>query len=234
MLSLPQPTDSKQPQETIPCGEKDVVMERVLRMMCGLEIPRWASFDEVEAVIELMEKWDTPGPLSIVRSAITAPLFAREPLRVYVLTTHFGWTEETAEVLVSSLRLDLLSGAHDAALCRLSSRSLLDLVTFHDRCKARFREALDGTALFAAGNEEPRECGCGKKRDNYPWRLLKAKLITEFNCRPLGDHILVDMAGWPESAACWRARCPCGNLYYDQVSTVANIQESIKDAVTPA
>ncbi|KAJ6579098.1 hypothetical protein DFH09DRAFT_979770 [Mycena vulgaris] len=231
MLSLPQPDDTKAPQE-IPVGEKDAVMERVLRMMCGLEIPRWASLEEVEAALDLIEKWDAPGPLSIVRTAINSPLFASEPLRVYVLTTHFEWEEETAAVLVNTLQLELLNGEHDAALCRLASRSLLTLVAFHDRCKARFRDALDGTDLFAAGNEEPRECSCGKRQDSYPWRVLKAKLLSEFNRRPLGDRILVDMAGWPESAACWHAKCPCGHLYYDQVSTVANIQVSIRDSST--
>ncbi|KAJ7155756.1 hypothetical protein C8R46DRAFT_1116392 [Mycena filopes] len=230
MLSLPQPLDAKVPHE-IPVGEADAVMERVLRMMCGLEIPRWASFDEVETTLELIEKWDTPGPLSVVRTAIASPLFAAEPLRVYVLTAHFGWEEETKAVLVETLKLGLLDGEYDATLCRLSSRSLLTLVAFHDRCKGRFRDALDGTELFAAGNEEPRECGCGKRRDNYPWRVLKAKLLSEFNRRPLGDRILTDMSGWPESAACWRAKCHCGNLYYDQVSTVGNIKESIKNAI---
>ncbi|KAJ7198052.1 hypothetical protein B0H12DRAFT_1331358 [Mycena haematopus] len=233
MLSLPQPMESKVPYE-IPVGEKNVVMERVLRMMSGLEIPRWSSFDEVEATLELIEKWDTPGPLSIIRTAIAAPLFADDPLRVYVLTTHFGWEEETRDVLVQTLKLQLLSGEHDDVLCRLSSRSLLNLLSYHNRCKARFKEALDGTDLFAAGNEEPRECGCGKRRDNYPWRILKAKLLSEFELRPLGDSVLVDMSGWPESAACWRAKCLCGNLYYDQVSTVANIKESIKNAIEPA
>ncbi|KAJ7735023.1 hypothetical protein B0H16DRAFT_1380548 [Mycena metata] len=232
MLSLPQPPDAKVPHE-IPVGEKDLVMERVLRMMSGLEIPRWASFDEVEATLELIEKWDTPGPLSVIRTAISSSLFADEPLRVYVLTSHFGWGEETKAVLVETLRLELFGGEHDTTLCRLSSRSLLTLVAFHDRCKARFRDALDGTDLFAAGNEEPRECGCGKRRDNYPWRVLKAKLLSEFNRRPLGDQILTDMSGWPESAACWRAKCHCGNLYYDQVSTVGNIKESIKNAIDP-
>jgi hypothetical protein len=179
MLSLPQPNDVKIPYE-IPVGEKDMAMERVLRMMCGLEIPRWTSFDEVESTLELIEKWDAPGPLSVVRTAITSPLFADNPLRVYVLTTHFGWEEETATVLVDSLKLELLNGEHDAVLCRLSSRSLLALISFHDRCKARFRKALDGTDLFAAGNEEPRDCACGKRRDNFPWRILKAKASLIF------------------------------------------------------
>ncbi|KAJ7862878.1 hypothetical protein B0H14DRAFT_2739542 [Mycena olivaceomarginata] len=224
MLSLPQPNDTKVPYE----------IPRVLRMMCGLELPRWTSFDEVEAVLELIEKWDTPGPLSVVRTAITAPLFADDPLRVYVLTTHFGWAEESAAVLPHTLKLQLLSGSHDDVLCRLSSRGLLSLISFHDRCKTRFRDALDGTDLFAAGNEEPRQCGCGKRRDNFPWRALKAKLLSEFDRRPLGDHILVDMAGWPESALCWGAKCACGSSYYDQVSTVGNIKESIKNAIGPA
>ncbi|KAJ6606913.1 hypothetical protein B0H10DRAFT_1956714 [Mycena sp. CBHHK59/15] len=236
MLSLPQTSESKVHHE-IPVGEKDAVLERVLRMMCGLEIPRWTSFNELESTLDLIEKWDAPGPLSIVRTAITSPLFANEPLRVYVLATHFGWEEETKEVLVNTLKLELLNGQHDATLCRLSSRSLLTLLAFHDRCKTRFKNALDGTDLFSAGNEEPRECGCGKRMDNYSWRVLKAKvfqLILEFNRRPLGDHTLVDMSGWPESAACWRAKCQCGHLYYDQVSTVANIKESIQDASSTA
>ncbi|KAF7371281.1 BTB domain-containing protein [Mycena sanguinolenta] len=233
MLSLPQPIETKLPYE-IPVGEKDVVMERVLRMMCGLEIPRWSSFDEVEATLELIEKWDAPGPLSVIRTAIASPLFASDPLRVYVLTSHFAWEEETRDVLAHTLKLQLFSGEHDEMLCRLSSRSLLHLLSYHNRCKTKFKEALDGTDLFAAGNEEPRECGCGKRRDNYPWRILKAKLLAEFELRPLGDNILIDMSGWPESAACWRAKCMCGNLYYDQVSTVANIKESIKNAIDPA
>ncbi|KAJ7467861.1 hypothetical protein B0H11DRAFT_1869458 [Mycena galericulata] len=231
MLSLPQPPDAKLPHE-IPVGEKDAVMERVLRMMCGLEIPKWASLDEVETVVDLIEKWDALGPLSVVRTAITSSIFADEPLRVYALTARFGWEEEAAAVMVQTLKLELLNEQHDSTLCRLSSRSLLNLVAFHDRCKARFREALDGTELFTAGNDDPRECGCGTRRDNFPWRILKAKLLSEFNRRPLGDRILVDMSGWVESTTCWHAKCPkCGHHYYDQVSTVGNIKESIKISI---
>nr|GAT53751.1 predicted protein [Mycena chlorophos] len=220
MLSLPQPPapDGKPHHAEIPVGEHDVVLERVLRMLCGLEIPRWTSFDELESALELIEKWDTPGPLSFIRTALPAPMFADDPLRVYLLATRFGWQEETDSALVQTLKLDLLApaGELEEMLCRLSSRSLLKLVTFHERCKTRFRTALDGTELFAAGNEEQRECSCGKRRDNYTWRMLKAKIISEFNRRPLGDRILVDMAGWPEAAACWRAKCMCGNMNYDQ------------------
>ncbi|KAJ7264219.1 hypothetical protein C8J57DRAFT_1183120 [Mycena rebaudengoi] len=178
LLSLPQPTGSPT-QHEIPVGEPDAVMELLLRIMCGLEIPRWTSFDEVEVALDLIKKWDAPGPLS-------------------VLASRFEWAEETRDMMKSTLGLSILDGMHDAMLCRLSSKSLLTLLAFHDRCKARFKGALDGTFLFSAGNEEPRECACGKIRDNYPWRVLKAKLITEFNQRPLGDRVL---AGWIESAA---------------------------------
>ncbi|KAF7296400.1 BTB domain-containing protein [Mycena chlorophos] len=179
MLSLPQPPapDGKPHHAEIPVGEHDAVLERVLRMLCGLEIPRWTSFDELESALELIEKWDTPGPLSFIRTALPAPMFADDPLRVYLLATRFGWQEETDSALVQTLKLDLLAPASEfeSMLCRLSSRSLLKLITFHERCKTRFRTALDGTELFAAGNEEQRECSCGKRRDNYTWRMLKAK-----------------------------------------------------------
>ncbi|KAF7326140.1 BTB domain-containing protein [Mycena kentingensis (nom. inval.)] len=192
MLSLPQPADAKTTHE-IPVGEHDGVMERVLRMMCGMEIPPWSSFDELESALELMEKWDTPGPLSFARTALPGPMFAAEPLRVYLVATRFGWQPETTAALLQTLQLDLLSGKHEEHLCKLSSRSLLQLVTFHDRCKTRFRASLDGTELFSAGNQEPYECACGKRRDNYPWRALKNKIIAEYNRRPIGDHILVEM-----------------------------------------
>ncbi|KAJ7612985.1 hypothetical protein FB45DRAFT_842921 [Roridomyces roridus] len=230
MLSLPQPADSKAPHD-IPVGEKDVVLERVLRLMCGMEIPRWSSLDEIESVLTLVEKWEAPGPLSVVRTAVTSTHFADEPLRLYVLTSHFGWEEESKQVLTETLKLMLLSGEHDSLLCRLSSRSLLKIVTFHDRCKTRFRDALNGGELFSAGNEEPRICGCGKRTDNTTWRALKAKLLTEFEKRPLGDQILVDMSAWPEAAACWREKCGCGTQYYDQVATVRNIKESITNSI---
>ncbi|KAK7031957.1 BTB domain-containing protein [Favolaschia claudopus] len=232
MLSLPQPNDpSTTAKIELHVGEPDGVMERVLRMMCGLEIPPWPSLDQVEAALQLIEKWDAPGPLSFIRTAITSPLFAEDPLRLYVLASRFGWEDEAKTVMVQTLKLRLFDGEHDDVLCRLPSRNLLVLLAFHDRCKVRFREALDGTALFSAGNEEPRDCNCGRRRDNISWRLLKAKLVSEFERRPLGDSILADMSGWPESVVCWRVVCACGNPYYDQVSTVRNLKQAIKDAI---
>ncbi|KAJ7327617.1 hypothetical protein DFH08DRAFT_884852 [Mycena albidolilacea] len=229
MLSLPQPNNTKVPYK-IPISKKDLVLELGMdtAMMCSLELPSWTSFDEVEATLELIEKWDAPGPLSVVRTAITAPLFANDPLRMY------GWAEESTAVLPHTLKLQLLSGSDDNILCQLSSQGLLSLISFHNRCKTRFWDALNGTDLFTTGNEEPRQCGCRKRRDNFLWCALKAKLLSEFECRPLGDHILVDMAGWPESALCWGAKCACGSLYYDQVSTVSNIKDLIKNAIGPA
>ncbi|CAK5283728.1 unnamed protein product [Mycena citricolor] len=252
LLSLPQGAssssvqlrDSSDPQmevkpEIIPTHEADGPMDRVLRLMCGLPIPRWTALSEILTTLDLIEKWDAPGPLSVIQASIEGhPLFAAHPLKAYVLAARFGWDDEMPGIARRTLQIDLLSGGSDAAgqayeedLCRLSSRSLLRLVTYHDRCKGRFREALEGTELFASGNDEPRECNCGRNRDNYPWRMLKARLLSEFNKRPLGDTILSEMVGWPEAAACWRAQCACSQKYYDHSSTVANIKASIRNAV---
>ncbi|KAJ7022663.1 hypothetical protein C8F04DRAFT_1012256 [Mycena alexandri] len=233
MLSLPQPPDAKVPHE-IPVGEKDSVMERVLRMMCGLEIPRWASLDEAEAAVELIEKWDAPGPLSLIRTAASSFLFINEPLRLYGLTSRFGWQEETTLALIFTLRLELLNGEHTEKLHRLSASSLLTLVTFHESFKARFKEAMNG-ALFAQGNQEVQIClACQRRLDNNSlWRLLKEKLISDFNRRPLGDQLFMNMWGWPEATACFGAKCICGRAYYDQNGTVNNINEAIKLAIAP-
>ncbi|KAJ7735013.1 hypothetical protein B0H16DRAFT_1695732 [Mycena metata] len=233
MLSLQQSPEAKVSQE-IPVGEKDSVMEGVLRMMCGLEIPRWASLDEVEAAVELIEKWDAPGPLSLIRTAVTSSLFLDQSLRIYGLTSRFGWQEETTVALIFTLRLELLNGEHTGKLHRLSTSSLLALVTFHEDRKARFKEAMNG-ALFVHGNQEVQICvGCQRRLDdNSLWRLLKEKLISDFNRRPLGDQLFMNMWNWPEATACFGAKCICGRAYYDQNGTVRNIQEAVKLSLLP-
>ncbi|KAJ7022686.1 hypothetical protein C8F04DRAFT_1137436, partial [Mycena alexandri] len=207
MLSLPQPPGAKVPHD-IPVGEKDSVMERVLRMMCGLVIPRWASLDEAEAAVELIDKWDAPGPLSLIRTTAPSSLFVSQPLRLYGLTSRFGWEEETTVALIFTLKFELLNGEHTDKLHRLSRA-------------ARFKEAMNG-ALFAQGNQEVQIClACQRRLDNNSlWRLLKEKLF-------------MNMWGWPAATACFGAKCICGRSYYDQNGMVNNINEAIKLAIAP-
>jgi len=232
MLSLPQNGDT-QKDDPIPINEKDGVLERVLRMISGLETPKWESFDEVDDVLSLVENWDTPGPLAIIRSAITSPLFLADPLRLYVIATHFEWEEEAKLASKYTLSLSLHDDEYQAVLQRLSAKHLLALLTFHRKRRDLFKRFIDSEEPFNAGNANPYHCqGCGEETDNHTWRELKAKIYLEMDRRPLGDTLCgLDMEEWPESVACWSAKCKkegCGKLNYNKATTLRDIKAGIE------
>jgi len=231
MLSLPQ-TDSAGQSSPIPVNEKSEVLEKVLRMMSGLEITPWESFDELEDVASLAERWDAPGPLSIIRSGISAPLFLEQPLRLYAIATHFDWQAEAKLASKFTLSLSLFDESHRAVLHKIPSKSLMDLLRFHRQRRDQFKHLLDNEETFNVGNTDLCCQGCGTPIDNHTWRELKGKMFMEIDKRPLGDTICgFEMESWQEALACWDAKCKkegCGTPYYQKVSTLRNIQACLE------
>lgn len=236
ILSLPQPTTPNgedQVDETIAAGEEDKILERVLRLMCGLEVPKWESFDQLEGAIALADKWEAPGPLSIIRSAITAPSFLVEPLHLYVLATRYGWEEEAKIASTHTLTLSLYDDIHQGQLQRLASKDLMTLFHFHRRRRDEFKTFVDSEEPFNAGNGTQCFCaGCGEEMDNHTWRELKSRMFAEMDRRPLGDTLIgLDMEEWPESVSCWNAKCGkegCGRLNYNKLATLRDIRDCIE------
>lgn len=212
--------------------EPDQILERVLRMMSGLEIPRWESFDQLEDVLVLVEKWDAQGPLSTIRSAITAPLFLSEPLRLYAIATGFGWDDEARLASKHTLALCLYDAQHQPTLQRLSAQSLLALFAFHRQRRDEFKRFLDTDEAFSAGNGDHFPCpSCGDETDDHTWRELKARIFLEMDRRPLGDTLSgLDMEEWPEAIACWDMACKkmsCGKYTYNKAATLRAIKDGI-------
>ncbi|KAF8660103.1 hypothetical protein AX16_001661 [Volvariella volvacea WC 439] len=236
--------------------EPDSVLERLLRMVCGLAVPLWESYDDVERVLAIAEKWDAPGPIAIIRSALMSPKFLKaDPLRLYALARHFGWKEQAKLAATESLTMALHDPEHTAQLERLSSKDLLPLLNLHRRRRDMFKELVDSPERFTAGNRcvravddslgrahrsvdpfsSPYHCSrCGVTQlDNHTWRELKNVMFVEMDRRPLGDTLGI-MAGigpeWPEALACWEAKCKkegCGGLNYDRVATIRQIRNCI-------
>ncbi|KAG6883547.1 hypothetical protein C0993_005549 [Termitomyces sp. T159_Od127] len=250
MFSLPQPPRCKEIQdqnrsgpvcgndepEEIPIYESDFVLERLLPLLCSIPIPSWESFDDVDRVLTAAEKWDTPGPIASIRAALTCPQFlASDPLRLYVLAKHFEWKEEAKLAATQTLILDLNDPIHAPTLERLSSRDLLPLLNLHRKRRDMFKKLLDSPERFAAGNSFSYHCTrCGVTQlDNYTWREFKNAMFAEFDRRPLGDTLGVNVglsADWPEAKACWEAKCTktgCEGLNYDRVATLRQIRNCI-------
>lgn len=137
----------------IPVYESDFVLVRFLRMLCGLPILSWDSYDDIERVLVVAEKWDAPGPIAIIRNALTSPQFVTSnPLRLYVLAKHFDWNEEAKLAATHSLTLDLSDPIHAPQLADLCSRDLLALVSLHRKRRDMFKQMLDSPERFTAGN----------------------------------------------------------------------------------
>jgi hypothetical protein len=162
LLSLPQ-TDMQQENggPVIPSGleaildvyENDFPVKTLLCLMSGILVPRWETIDAFERILHLAEKWDTPGPIDFLRSALVAHQFIENyPLRCYRLATHFNWGAEAKLASSHSLTLDIFNPIHRDTLDQLSSMDLLSLFNLHRERQVMFRELLHCPERFVAGN----------------------------------------------------------------------------------
>ncbi|ESK88388.1 hypothetical protein Moror_14774 [Moniliophthora roreri MCA 2997] len=239
MLSIAGTPNDHDADHPIPIPHSDNVVEIILSMLSGLEIPplHTLSFDHVEEILNLAETWDAPGPLSIIRSGLTAPVFLDQPFQLYAVASHFGWEHEMKLASEHTLNLDLFGQEHQPALQRLPSRSLLALFNLHRARRDKLKGYLDDPNVFHAGNLPVRQCDkCFSEVDNSPWRELKARIFWEMdkNCR--GDGIgSWEMEEWPETVACWSARCRrvgCGHLLYGKADTLNHLRSCMKKLPT--
>ncbi|KAJ6533805.1 hypothetical protein DFH09DRAFT_932676 [Mycena vulgaris] len=235
MLSLPPPKGG-QTNEPIAIYQPDVVVEPLLRLMCGLYTPSWRTYDELESVLFLAESWDAPGPICALRTALRAPKWlATYPLRLYALAMHFGWRADAQLASTHTLALDLFDPTHADTLARLPSAALLPLLALHRARRTGLRMLLDSPDRFLAGNGEPFHCSaCAvTPLDNRTWRALKHRILREMDRTPLGAALGVPVGGmcdWPEAQACWAAKCGkegCGAANYDRIATLKQIRACV-------
>ncbi|KAK0218530.1 hypothetical protein EDD85DRAFT_990213 [Armillaria nabsnona] len=98
--------------------EYDVVLKRLLRIISGLAIPPWRTFDDLEGVLGLAETWGTRA-------------------------TRFGWEEEAELASKHTLSLFLHEEQHQEALQRISTRSLVKLFKYHRKRRDGFRAGME-------------------------------------------------------------------------------------------
>ncbi len=224
------PGDSTDRLAPIEVVEKDKILSKVLCMLCGLHTGTWDSIDDVDDAATLAQRWDAPGPLCIIRSGITAPMFLADPLRLYAIATRLGWDDEARMASTQTLSLDLYDEEYRPALERISSRHLMTLMRLHRSRRDGFKRLIDGDSYFGAGNAAGYLCpGCGEETTNHTWRELKVRMYIEMDRRPLGDTLCgLEMEEWPEAIACWNAKCRnCGRLNYNKINTLRDIQDCI-------
>jgi len=215
LFSLPQKCSSAVP-DVIYMDESAAILENLLCMACGLPIMPPTSYDAVDPLLFAAEKYDMPGPLSIIRMLLMTPALLDEPLRLYAVACRFGWEAEARYASTQTLSLDLHSEPHRASLQSLSTPALLDLFQLHRDRREALRTRLDDPPFVGGGTAV---CvACGYHIDYHTWRELKYKIILEMDVRPLGDTVVNSgLLEWPEARACWSATVRSGNQRRDHV-----------------
>ncbi|KAF8909904.1 hypothetical protein CPB85DRAFT_1221834 [Mucidula mucida] len=239
MFSLPQSASSSpsssnstsSPSNGIFYLEEDKdILEYLLRMMCGLSLPTIETTEQLEALLEAVEKYDTPGPLSIIRLLVMTPSFNIHPFKLYGVACRFGWEPEAKHASTQTLAYNLLDAEVRPLLQRLSTDSLLKLLDLHRSRREGLRQRLNDTPFVSGATAT---CiNCSSHIDYHTWRELKYKIILEIDVRPLGDTVVdVGLRDWPEATACWNAKCPlanCSRNLYDKNETLRVIRDCVE------
>ncbi|KAI0273958.1 hypothetical protein BGY98DRAFT_997698 [Russula aff. rugulosa BPL654] len=231
------PTDT----EIIGLDEESSTLEPLLRMICGLEIPTLDTWDAVEPVLYAAEKYDMPGPASIMRALLRAPTFTDAPLRLYAAACHFGWAEDARTASTRSLTLNLYDAVHKPSLLRLRTADLYALFTLHNERRVQFRARIaDAPFLTDAQLVDTASARCPRCREPLSyveWRELRHVMLAELERRPAGDTVLSGLEAWPAALACWAAKCKrvsCLSSVYDKAlssKAIKDLLDSLPNAV---
>lgn len=227
MFSLPQKDDPSSPV-TMYLDEDSTALEALLRCVCGLAIPRLESYDIIEPLLYAAEKYDMPGPLSIVRALVMTPPMLANPLRLFVMACRYGWEEIARLAAKETLTLNLFDPAHRTSLRKLHSVPLLSLLDLHRTRRDKLKQHLNEPPFV--NDQGPSSCShCGSSVEYHTWREMKHALIMEMDVRPMGDTICeTGLMDGPQARNCWEARCTtCQRVLYDKKETLVAIRSCI-------
>ncbi|KAJ6517894.1 hypothetical protein C8R47DRAFT_959925 [Mycena vitilis] len=231
---------AQHPAQPIPHTEPAALLARALLILCGLP-PSGPPLDfaTAESLVALAAHWAAPALASYVRSAITAPPFLAQPLRLYALCARAGWADEARIAARATLSLSLFDEAkHGEVLRGMSVGALMELLRLHrrrrdllDRMLSGKTEAEDEAGIDLKEKVSGKCAACGAEGGNSLWRQYRARIFVEMDVRPLGDTVTgAGVDEWREALACWGAKCTekdCGKALYDRDAILPEIKACI-------
>jgi hypothetical protein len=148
-LSLPQPEGNASSDPVI-LDEDSTTIEGLLRMITGREFPPLDTIENIESLVLAANKWEMPGPLSILKMVLLRDTsFAeKHPIRLYWLGCRLKWVALVQLAAKFSCNYDIYyHNVLDSVLDTLDPGDLLRLVRFHRGRRDRMREYFVGTGL---------------------------------------------------------------------------------------
>lgn len=218
--------------EHIGLSEGSKVLGTLLSMISGLAVKKWESLDEMEAVLIAAQKYDMPGPLHAIRSAVSTPLliFLEQPLKLYAIAARYQWEEEAQIASAYTLRLYIHDEEHTSVLGQVPSPYLLRLLRLHRSRRDKFKKyILRDNRCFGID-----VCTyCRSNRVQSSLEQLAQQFIWEMDQRPAGG-VLMD-GTWKEWPISKGNMCPdvsgtCVSQYGERI--VEDIKVSLKSLPT--
>ncbi|KAH8102596.1 hypothetical protein BXZ70DRAFT_1006505 [Cristinia sonorae] len=233
LFTLPQSSQSSStcPAEVIPMNESADILEVLLSMICGKEIPvsrMQTSMDFIEDILQVVEKYDMPGAASIVRLSVSLNLVKTHPVRVYALACRWGWLDIAKTASSHTLHMDLLAPENVSELRFVGSADLARLLLLHRVRRDQLRRELDSTDLFYA-NVIPGKCtGCNADINHSRWHTLKYAWVSSLEDKPfiVAEKDLLER---PELLDVLDSKCPrCQKSLYNAESTLHNLRSILE------
>ncbi|KAK0491701.1 hypothetical protein EDD18DRAFT_1358477 [Armillaria luteobubalina] len=208
----------------IPIHERDVVLERFLQIISGLAIPPWRTVDDLEGVLKLAGIWSARGVVNVMRASIMTPMFLREPLRVYAISTRFGWEEQAELASRHALKLSLHEEQHQEVLRRIPMCALVRLFKFHRKRQDEFRVGMQGEGHVTCAV-------CGEAVDEEAWAALLWRMFWEIDARPSGERLCsLEVKEWEETERCFGEKCTeCGWAVYERLDVLERVRKCLAE-----
>lgn len=233
LFTLPQNPSTSPPSSTthepIHVTESSEVLNTILSMACGFEIPRIHDIKYLEALVHAAEKYDMPGALSIIRLALVSPHFLKNhPIQVYAIASRWDWQEEAEIASSYTVGMDLLSKEVIDKLRVVDPPDLTRLMLFHRKRRDQLKRGLDSQDIFYA-NIVPGRCqGCDTPNMHEKWHRMKYDWVTGFEHRPM-DASSRDLLERMELADVLSATCiRCQKRLYNAESTISNLRQILE------
>ena len=229
-LSLPQSPGTCPKEAVIDHLDEDAqTIEGLLRMVTGKECPQLDTLEVIEPLLLAAEKWDMPGPSSILKLLLQHPSIVSEhPLRLYWLGCHLGWDGMTKLASKFSCNSHIYSSHFRSWLQRLASTDLIRLMEFHRNRRNMMRTYLEG------GNLVSPDCPRGVHHcvththayQIFQWRFLEhMELVPPGRC--ISEDALQDLVT-SSSLQLDRIICPklagCNRSHWSTPVVLARIQ----------
>ena len=225
-LSLPQSPGTCPKEAVIDHLDEDAqTIEGLLRMVTGKDCPRLESLEVIEPLLLAAEKWDMPGPSSILKILLlqNPTIASTHAIRLYWLGSLLGWDEMMKLASKFSCNSHIYSPNSRLWLQKLASTDLIRLMEFHRNRRNMMQTYLEEGSLVSPDCPEGHLLTQTHAYQVFQWRFLERMDLVPPG-RRISENVLQDMF---TSLKLDTVECPsfiCNRRHWSTIKVLARIK----------